>query len=217
MGRYAEKFTEQQRQAVGSAMIDPHPLTGKTLTAPEAVDRLNAGQLGCPAPAQPMSRTYAYGCRDKERRRRAGHELSPLAKTALEDPTAVRADVIRRAFTLHEYELGKLEAQKAAGKELDPRLYTTWIKNTPTLLALLKPDKPNGKPQPKAKPETTEQLDHVGQLLTAHRSTAGGTHREPAPGELAQRQEQGQEANGMGSASDSGTGTALSRHVPAHA
>jgi hypothetical protein len=172
MGRYAEKYTQAQRETVGAAMLDNDPLLQRPLTAKEATQRLNQGKLGVPPPTQPMPTTTAYDCRNKEARRRTGHELSPLAKQALEDPTTIQNQLRQRVLTLHEHQLAELEAQRAKGKPIDPRQYSNVVKNTPIILALFKPPSKNGDAQkrPNSRPVEPEPQNHVARLLQANKT-----------------------------------------------
>jgi hypothetical protein len=126
MGRWAERYTREQKTAVGSAMLDPDPLTTKPLTAKQAVKRLNDGSLRLhgepvPAPAEPMPYTTAYDCRNVERKRRNGTELTPTAKRALEDPAAAGAQLLTRAVSLHERLLAQLILLRASTPPRIPR------------------------------------------------------------------------------------------------
>jgi hypothetical protein len=177
MGRWAEKYTQPQREAVGAAMLDPNPVTGKMLTAKQAVKLLNEGRLGVPAPAEPMPYTTAYDCRNRERSRRAGHQLSPAAKQALESPADAATALLQRAVSVHEQLLSKLEGQVAKDKA-DLRLYNAVIRNQVQIGALLKPKAqpaprrtPNGG-QEKAPERHEQEPQFVGELLAAHKRTA---------------------------------------------
>lgn len=181
MGRYDEAYSEAQRTAVGSYMLDPDPLTGKRHTAPEAIEALMAGRLGVPPPPEPMPKSTAYYCRDREQARRQGTSLSPLARTALQDPETVREQMIQRAVSIWDYDCQRLEAQQAKGKT-DPRLFSMVMKNTPLVLGLLrKPsNQPKGKPpvDPKGqdRQDDNTQPDELTQLVAAHENTSRGTH-----------------------------------------
>lgn len=196
MGRYAEQYTEQQRTAVGSAMLDPDPLTQKPLTAREATRRLNEGKLGVPPPASPMPVTSAYDYKRREARRRAGHELSPLARQALEDPATTGTQLRQRVLTLHEHQLAELEQQRAQGKPIDPRQYSNVVKNTPIVLAMFKPPSKNGDAQKRANSKPTEPTkpDVVRDLLKASKA-------------------QGQTTTTTGPAADSGAGTQVGSYT----
>jgi hypothetical protein len=182
MGRWDERYSEEQRRAVGAYLLDPDPITGKRHTADQAIAALMSGALKVPVPPNPMPRSTAYYCRRREEGRRKGTELSPLARTALEDPDTVRQTIIQAAVSMWDYQRQDLEAQRARGR-LDSRLYSLWIKNTPTVLALLrrptsngakaKASAANGRAADPTAPEP--QPDELKQLVTAHEQTAKGT------------------------------------------
>ena len=179
MGRWDEKFSEEQRRAVGSFILDPDPVTGKKRTAKQALEALHAGRLGIPAPGEPMSISMAYECKRREQARRRGTELSPLAKQALEDPETIRGNLIQRAVSVQDYQLQELEDQQRRHK-VDPRLYSMVIKNMPTVLGLLrKPTSHTNKGKPPVdengeRPDDTNKPDELDALVTAHQTTARG-------------------------------------------
>lgn len=187
MGRFDEKYSEPLRRAVGSYLIDPDPLTQRRRTVPMARAALMAGQLrdelGQPVPMPPEAPPTStfYNFKRREEQRRKGELLSPLARQALEDPEAVREQFIRRAVSAHEYTVEKLEDTLRKGK-IDSRLHGMVVKNTPTILAVLKQAKGNNKPKPQQhhKDEPNPQddpaatPDALAELVTAHEQSAKG-------------------------------------------
>jgi hypothetical protein len=176
MGRYDERYTEEQRQAVGRAMLDPDPITGRKVTAREAVDRLMDGRLGVPAPPERMPHTTAYVFRNRERNRQQGHELSPEAKKALEDPTAVKDRLNQRILSIHERNIDKLEAQlRRPSGSVDPRLFSLVVKNHREIMAAIRPP---GRPikvmSKNQEPKPADAPDVVAELRKAHEATRRG-------------------------------------------
>lgn len=157
-------------------MLEPDPLTGKKVSASMAIDRLMDGRLGVPAPPDRMPNTTAYTFRDRERARQQGHELSPEAKRALEDPTAVKDRLNQRILSIHERNIDKLEQQmRRPSASVDPRLFAMVVKNHREIMAAIRPPgrpfKPAHKdrePLPEAKP------DIVRELQKAHEETRRG-------------------------------------------
>lgn len=182
MGRYDERYSEPQRRAVGSYMLDPDPITDKRRTAKQAVAALMEGRLQVPPPPDPMPLSTAYECKRREEARRKGTELSPLARQALEDPETVRQTIIESAVSMWDYQRQDLEDQRRRGR-LDSRLYSLWIKNTPTVLALLRRPTSNGAKAKAsaangraAEPATENpKADELKPLLDAHERDARGT------------------------------------------
>jgi hypothetical protein len=164
-----------------------------------------------------MPHTSAYDYKRREQRRRAGHILSPLARHALEDPSSVLEDLTKRVLSIHENQLHKLEQQQATGKgDIDPRLYAQVVKNTPTILAMLRKPKANGKPQPKQEEERkAPEPDAATSLLAAHRATAAGTPAPTFPATHAGAQ--GQAEQDSSTATDSRVRAVPSVRLPTHA
>jgi hypothetical protein len=183
MGRFDELYTEPQRQAVGRAMLDPDPVTGKKVTAPQAVERLNAGTLGVDPPPRPMPTTTAYWCRDREKQRRQGHDLTPAAKEALEDPAAVERKLNQRLVSIHERNIEELEKQRAKGMP-DSRLMGMVIKNHRELMAAIRPipsARAKAKKVPPKTPQPTDPVveNDVQRLQRAHEQSGRGTNGTP--------------------------------------
>lgn len=116
MPAFAQKYTDDQKQALASAVIDE--TQGRKLTAQQALTLLLNGKLGVDAPSS-MPLTTARDIIKLERRRRAGTELSKLAK----QPHHKAVDAMRAAMlSLAERELHVLQdkaAKKGGTVELD--------------------------------------------------------------------------------------------------
>jgi hypothetical protein len=181
MGRFDELYSEDQRRAVGSFMLDPDPDTGKRRTAKAAVAALNAGRLGVSPPPKPMPVTTAYWCRDRERQLRQGDKLTDQAKHAFDNPEQVRQNLAQRLLSIHERQVEKLEDQLRKGKAVDARLYGMVMKNNGNVFAMLKqvqgqqrkpPATPAGEPERDTPVPETDELER---LVGEHERTARGT------------------------------------------
>src|SRR4051812_5539604 len=139
MGRYSEKYSEDQRRAIGSALVDPDPISGKLRTVPQVRKLLEAGELRYQGervdpPATPVPTSTFYNLKTREQQRRKGEILSPLAQQALENPDAVRERIIQRAVSIWDYEQERLEEQRTKGR-VDNGLFSRQLKNAPTVMA----------------------------------------------------------------------------------
>lgn len=181
MGRFDPKWPDAAKQAVGSAMLDPNPTSQRPLTGKQAVAQLNAGQLNCPAPPEPMPHRMAYECKKWEQKRRLGHTLSPAAKNWLEEPKQVEQNLTGRILSIHERNVEELERQRLKGTP-DSRLFGMVVKNHREIMAAVRPPgrphKPAGKQMP---PKEPDKPDTVAILAQAHEDTKRGTNGTPSP------------------------------------
>lgn len=179
MGRYDEVWSEDQRRAIGSFLLEPDPITGKRRTVPQCKKALMAGRLSCAVPPKPPPDSTFYYFKRREEQRRSGETLSPLAKQALEDPETVRTTFIQQAVSAHEYVADRVQTAHQKGK-LDPRLYGMFVKNTPTVCALLKAYSQQAKSKPKPsvmesdREDTPQPDDALSKLVEAHESESRG-------------------------------------------
>lgn len=164
-------------------MLDPDPATQKRVTAKQAVERLNAGMLGVDPPAKPMPTTTAYWCRDRERARRQGHDLTPTAKLMLDDPSEVEKKLNQRLLSIHERNIEDLEKQRTKGAP-DPRLFGMVVKNHRELMAAIRPI-PSARASAKKVPPKTPQdtvakpENDVQRLQQAHEQSRRGVNGTP--------------------------------------
>jgi hypothetical protein len=180
LGRYSEKYSEDQRRAIGSALVDPDPISGKLRTVPQVRKLLEAGELRYQGeridpPATPVPTSTFYNLKTREQQRRKGEILSPLAQQALENPEAVRERIIQMAISAWETEQERLNEQIRKGKTI-PSLFTQQMRNAATVKALL--GKPRGHVKPKADPNPGEppekRPDELTSLIKAHEGRARG-------------------------------------------
>jgi hypothetical protein len=175
MGRYSEKYSEDQRRAIGSALVDPDPISGKLRTVPQVRKLLEAGELRYQGeridpPATPVPTSTFYNLKTREQQRRKGEILGPLAQQALENPEAVRERIIQQAISIWEYDAERLQQLQHKGK-VDSRLFGMVIKNAPTISAMLKASIGTQKPKA-AKTFTPDpeppKSDELTSLIKAH-------------------------------------------------